>query len=345
MSATAKTPLGPAGGATERARRNPKAVAALGIAENYLLAFLLAAIVIVFSILEPSTFGNLTNFKSILTQNASLGILALGALLPLIIGQFDLSVGANLGIGGILVTGLASKSGFNFIESVIATMVVCTLVGVVNGTLVAYLGIDAFITTLGMSALLAGVALWYTNGQEIYSGIPKALIALGQHQVLGIASPIVFLIVVAAIIWYLVHATPLGRYMYALGGSKEASRLSGLNTGRLTLFAFAGAGFLAGIAGIIQSGQLGAGDPTQGPPFLLPAFAAVFLGATSFRRGTFNVPGTIVAVFVIGAGISGLEAVGAPSYVSDVFTGLALVVAALGARWLSRHRTSNAKMP
>jgi ribose transport system permease protein len=309
-------------------------------ASNYSLPVLLVLLVLVFSLAQPETFATLANLKTILSSNSVLGVLAIAALLPLLIGQFDLSVGANLGLAGILVTGLASKSGFNAAEAIAAALAASTLVGFVNGTLVAYAGIDAFVTTLGMSSLLSGAAVWYTNGQSISTGIPEGITRLGQNEVAGIPVPVLFLTVVVALAAYFVHATPVGRYLYALGGSREASRLSGLNVSRLTVLAFTATGLLAGLAGVIEAAEIGTGDPLVGPPFLLPAFAAVFLGATSFRRGTFNVAGTVFAVFTIAVGINGLESVGAPSFIEPVFTGGALVSAALASRWLNRRRTA-----
>lgn len=316
----------------------PRKSWAVSAARNYSLLALLIALAVIFSLLEPVSFASVVNFKTILTQNSVLGILAIGALLPLIVGQFDLSVGANLGLASILVTGLVSKSNMNTGVAILVALLASTAVGVVNGVLVAKAGIDAFVTTLGMSSLLAGAIIWYTNGQAIADKIPTSLTDLGQQDTWGVPNPIWFLILVVAIVWYLVQQTPIGRYLYAVGGSRDAARLSGVNVDRYTISAFTGAGLLAGLAGVIQAAELGSGDPLGGPPFLLPAFAAVFLGATSFRSGTFNVTGTVVAVFTIAVGINGLEATGVPSYVNPIFTGGALIVAALASRILNRTR-------
>ena len=261
-------------------------------------------------------------------------------MLPLIVGQFDLSVGANLGLSMVLATGLASKSGFSGPVAIACAIAGALLVGVANGVFVSKFNIDAFVTTLGMSALLAGGVIWYTNGQVIADNIPPVLLSIGQDETLGVPNPIICFVVVVLIVWYLVQATPFGRYLYAIGGSRDASRLSGLNVDRYTIFAFGGAGLLAGIGGVVQAGSLGSGDPLGGPPFLLPAFAAVFLGATSFRSGTFNVTGTVVAVFTIAVGINGLIALGVPSYVYEVFTGGALIASALAFRVLNRTRAA-----
>lgn len=338
MSTLAQEPVAGAAPGKEPEREGRSGLSPAVLARNYSLAVLLLLLIVIFSLAEPETFATVDNAKTILSQNAVIGILAIGALLPLIVGQFDLSVGANLGLGSILVTGLISKEGLPTAVAITLALLGCALIGLVNGSLVARLRIDAFVATLGMSSLLTGAVLWYTDGQVIAENIPAGLTNLGQTEVAGLPTPILFLVVVVIIAFYVVHLTPFGRYLYALGGSEEASRLSGLNTRRLTILAFVGAGLLAGLAGVLQAAELGSGDPLGGPPFLLPAFAAVFLGATSFRSGTFNVTGTVFAVFVIAVGINGLQAVGVASFVEQVFTGAALLAAAIASRWLNRHR-------
>jgi ribose transport system permease protein len=307
---------------------------------NYALPALLIILVVTFSLWRPTTFATVDNFKTILSANSVVALLALGAMMPLVVGEFDLSVGANLGLSLIVCTGLLSKSHANLAVAIAVAILCSTLVGLINGMLVARAGIDAFVTTLAVSALLTGGINWYTNGETFSTNIPKTLTDIGQSSVWGIPYPVIILAVAVIVAYYTMNATPLGRYLYSIGGNKDASRLSGLNVPRLTIFAFVASGFMAGVAGVLQAGQLGSGNPTVGPSYLLPAYAAVFLGATSFRRGTFNVAGTIVAVFTIAVGVNGLVAVGAPFYIEPIFTGVALLAAALAARALQKSRKS-----
>lgn len=304
---------------------------------DYGLPLLLLALVIVFSVMRPDSFATTANAKSILAANSVIAILALGALFPLVVGQFDLSVGANLGLAAIVCTGLPAKYGSDGVTAITAALLLSALVGLVNGVLVARAKIDAFVTTLGMSVLVTGAVTWFSAGQTFTTNIPDGLIALGQGEWLGIPRTVYFMALVVLAAWYVLAATPLGRYLYAVGGSPEASRLSGLNVPLLTVLAFVVSGLLAGVAGILQSAQLGSGNPAVGPPYLLPAFAAVFLGATAYRRGAFNVPGTVTAVFTIAVGVNGLIAVGAPFFVEPIFTGAALIIAALFSRWFKER--------
>lgn len=304
------------------------------------LPFILLAIVAVFSILRPESYFTDANFKTIAVTQAVLVILAIAALIPLIAGEFDVSVGANLGLGGVLGAGLAAKSGLPGGLAIVLALTVCTTIGFVNGLLVAVAGINSFIATLGMSTLLYGAVLWYTDGQVIFAGLPEPLLKIGEESLLGIALPVWIMAVVVLIVWYVTQHTPLGRYWHALGGSREAARLSGLNVRGLTILAFMSAGFLAGLAGLVQAGELGAGNPTLGPNFLLPALAAVFLGATAIKIGSFNVWGTIVAVYLLAAGVTGLVQVGVASYIEPIFNGLALILG-VGLVRLLRKETVN----
>jgi ribose transport system permease protein len=144
---------------------------------------------------------------------------------------------------------------------------------------------------------------------------------------------------VGPVAWWVLERTPVGRYLYALGDNSEAARLTGLPTTALTMGAFVASGTLAGLAGVLEAANLGAGNPTLGASMLLPAFAAAFLGATIFRMGQYNVFGTVIAMFVVAVGIAGLQQVGVPFYVGSIFTGLVV----LGAVVLTRFERPGAR--
>jgi ribose transport system permease protein len=303
---------------------------------RWALPALLIVTALIFTVLSPDKFPTVGNFTTIGQQQSVLAIAAIAALLPLIIGAFDVSIGANLGLGAILATGLAAKQGLPAGTAVILAIAICTGIGMINGFLVAIVQINPFIATLGMSTILSGAVLWYAKGSIFYENIPKVLTDAGQNELLGIPLPVFYLAAVVAIIWYVTELTPVGRYLFAVGGSYEAARLSGLNVRALSLLTFTLSGMLAGIAGVVQAAQLGSGNPTIGPSFLLPAFAAAFLGATTLKVGSFNVPGTIIAVFFLAIGVNGLELNGVPSYIEPIFNGAALILGVSFVRLLRR---------
>ena len=311
-------------------REEPLPIFLARIALPVILLVLIAA----FSLLKPDTFPTVNNLRTVLNLQAVLSILCLGLMLPLIVGELDLSIATNLGFGLILTTGLSSQQGLPLPVAIVVAIGACTLVGVINGLLVTRLGINSFITTLGMSTILVGVIGGYTKGNVFYVNIPEELRLIGQGRIWEIPVPVVLAIILAVVVWYVLSSTPLGRYLYAIGGSPDAARLSGVPVRTLTVGAFAGAGFFAGIAGVVEAGILGSGNPTVGPPLLLPAFAACYLGATAINPGVFNVWGMIIAVITVQVGVTGLAQLGAEFWVEPIFTGLALLTAVAVARFL-----------
>jgi ribose transport system permease protein len=305
------------------------------------LPAMLVVFVVVFSIARTSTFLTVANFRTLGSSQAVLAVLAIAALLPLIVGQFDLSVGANLGLGVIVTTGLTGNVGLPTPVAIVLALITCAFVGLVNGVLVARFEINAFVATLATATVLGGLVDWVTGGTAIVQNIPGSLLTLGQASVLGVPITVIYLLVVAALVFYVLRFTPAGRYLYAIGGSREAARLAGIKVSRLTLITFIAAGLLAGVAGVMEAAVLGSGSPTVGPEFLLPAFAACFLGATSIRPGTFNVPGTVIAVYTIATGTTGLELMGTPTYIEPIFSGVVLVLAALSTRYIRAYRAKS----
>jgi ribose transport system permease protein len=303
------------------------------ILTDYGIVIALVVIIAFFSALRPDTFPTIGNFGSILQANASIMFIAFGLMLPLIVGHFDLSVAAMAGFGGVLATGLMSHGTITFWPlAVLVVGVVAVIVGLFNGLLVAYLKLNALVVTLGTQSILFGAILWYSKGAVIYSDIPQSFKDLGQSRPLGIPLPFIFAVIVGFVLWYVLYYRPIGRRLYATGGSPDAARLTGIKVDKLTVAAFTCGAVLAAIGGCLQVAQVGSAAPTSGNEFLLPAIAACFLGETSIRRGYYNVWGTLTAVILVATGTTGLFMLGAETYVQPVFNGLVLIGAILAAR-------------
>lgn len=314
----------------ERSERRPArrgGIRGRALLERFGAVFVLIGLVVVFSVLLPRTFPTYLNFSTLLTTQDVLVILAIGALVPLAAGEFDLSIGFVLGFSGMLVALLTSELGWHTVPAIGATLLVALLIGAVNGLLVVRVGISAFIATLGMGSLVSGLTIWISGGTVIYQNIPDLLLTIGRFQIFSLPLPVYFMVVVVVVFVYVMGHTPFGRYLYAIGGGREAARLAGLSTGRLTIIAFVVSSVMAGLAGVLETASLGSAHPNVGAQFLLPAFAAAFLGATTIEPGRFNVLGTVVALFLLAVGISGLRQLGAPFWLGPVFNGLALLVA------------------
>ncbi len=313
------------GGATTR----PRSLFAL-VLGRYASLLLLAAMIVLFSLLS-SQFLTVRNWQNVLVVQSVITCMALAAAIPLIIGEFDLSLG-NL-IGFLCMIGAALGGAGHGAAVVIPVMlVVGVVVGVLNGLLTVRLGISSFIATLGMGILMSGVTLGISGGQVLFSGIPPLLTAIGQGHVLGLG-PAVWLSLLLAIVLFLVlEHTPLGRKFYAIGGSERVAFLAGVPVGKLKILAFAMSGFLVGIGAIFALGQSGAANAGFGPELLLPAYAASFLSVITYRPGYYNVPGIVVAILLLAVGFNGMNLLGAPFWAQPIFNGAVLLVAVVTAR-------------
>lgn len=298
--------------------------------------YVLAALIVLFGLWVPDLFLTSSNVLIIAGDQAITAMLALGLAVPLAARVFDLSIAGTLGLSVAIVIWMQSQ-GYPPWLAVVVTVLAGTLVGLVNGLVVVKLRVDSLIATLGMSSILMAGAFWVTGGQQIVSGISPSFLTLGTGMPLGLPLPVYFMATIAAVLWYVLEYTPVGRYLYAIGGNPEAARLAGVHVDRTTWGSLAVSGTVAAFAGVILAAKLGSANPTVGPSYLLPAFAAVFLGATQIKAGRVNVPGTLVAIFLLATGVKGLQLAGAPAYVNDLFNGLALIVAvALAARTMHR---------
>jgi ribose transport system permease protein len=308
-------------GSAER-RRRPQAS---GLLTRYAAVLILLVLIVVFSILEPSTFPTKNNATAIFNTQSITLIVALGTMVPLIAGEFDLSVGYVLGFGALLGAKLMSMD-VNPILATLLTLMACAAIGTFSGVLVVIFRINAFIATLGVGTALSGFTLWLSGG-TVVNGVPTSFVDFGRLELSGFQMPLFFAIGVVIVFHILFNHMPLGRYMYAIGGGREAARLAGIATGRLRILAFTAAATIAGLAGVLQTATTGSASPDFGPSFLLPAFAACFLGATVIKPGRFNTLGTVVALLLLAVGIDGLQLGGAPYWVGPVFNGTALLLA------------------
>jgi len=292
---------------------------------NISAIYIFVAMFILFSLWVPGTFLTSETWRSILSQQALTALAAIALVVPLSAGAFNLAVGAEVGFGAILVAWLISK-GISAGEAIVITMVGGVVVGIVNGLLVVRAKIDSFIATLGMSSVLLAMIEWISGNTQILN-LPTSFQNIATNELFGITYPVYFMLVVALLVWYVLERTPAGRRVYATGGNIDAARLAGVRTQRVIIGAFITGGAIAALTGWLTSAQLAVGDPTIGPPYLLPAFAAAFLGSTQFRGGRYNVWGTVLAVYVLAVGVKGLQLAGAPTWIPDLFNGVALLLA------------------
>jgi ribose transport system permease protein len=300
---------------------------------------LLAAVLATFSLWRPDSFFTWDNFRATFAQQAIIVMVALAAMMPLIVGEFDLSVGANAGFAAILAVGLSDKQGLNPWLAVLIAVVVSTLIGVVNGLIVTRLKVNSFVATLGMATAIGGIGELYTNEQDLQSA-PFGLLQIGRTELLGLPMTVVVAVIVAVILAVALQYLAIGRQFLAVGANRRAAELTGIRPARRIVLAFALSGVIVGIGGALYGANLGAAGIATGPTLLLPAFAGAFLGSTTITPGRFNVPGTLVAVLLLAFTVSGLEQVGVQPWIESVIQGVALVAAVAFSSWAIRLRTA-----
>jgi ribose transport system permease protein len=291
----------------------------------------------VFSLTSPSLFPTWANVQGILDAQAVLVILAVALMLPLRSGDFDLSIGSTMLLSAAVMTVLSSSDHLSTPISILGGLGAALLAGMVNGAIIVYIGVSAFVATLGTMTAITGVT-YAVTGTNVLTDVPKTLTTATQYQTFGISAGVIFGFVLAAVLWYVFRYTLFGRYLLFVGGNRDAARLTGVPVDLVRFSAFAACGLLSGVAGIILAGYLGSVDPTIGAQYLLPPYAAIFLGTTAVQIGRVNVIGTLVGMYLLGIVDQGLSLLGTAPWVSEVFSGGALVAAVIFARQLARRR-------
>jgi ribose/xylose/arabinose/galactoside ABC-type transport system permease subunit len=303
------------------------AVAFRNMSALYLLAFMF----VVFALWVPGTFLTAGTWRSLLSNQAVTCLVAVGLVVPTACGVIDLAIGAEVGLGTVLVARLL-VGHVPIVAAVVLSLLAGAVVGIFSWLMITRARIPSFIATLAVSSLLAAVTAWISGSQQIVN-LPAGFSRLGTGQLLGITYPVYIMLAVALLLWYVLERTPAGRRIYATGGNLQAAALAGVRTSRIILFALVTSGVVASLGGLLLTSQLSTGDPTVGPGYLLPVIAAVFLGSTQFRGGRFNIWGTVVAAYVLAVGVKGLQLAGLPVWIPDLFNGAALLVAVGLAAW------------
>lgn len=307
--------------------------------DKYSGLYVWGALIVIFSLWIPDLFLQVSTFKQVLTFQAIAAIVALGLILPVAAGAFDLTVAGTLTVS-VCWTAWALINHHGVVVAAGGALIIGIIVGLLNSLVVVKLKVDSFIGTLGMSSILIAVAYMITNSSQIVLSTEgyAPFFEFAREEIFGLPRSVYYAAAIAAFFWWILEYTPGGRYLYAVGGNPVASRLAGVRVGRVVMISFVASGLTSAFAGIVYLSTIGTATPDSGSGYLLPAFSAVFLGATQIRPGRVNVLGTLVAIFLLATGVTGLQLAGAPSYVTELFNGAALIIAvALAARTARRR--------
>lgn len=299
--------------------------------QKALIALLLIAVVFAFLTEHFSTFHNLMN---VARQTSIYALLAAGMTLVLTLGEIDLSVGANAGFCGVVAAFLLKKVGIDVPVAFLLVLCVGGFIGLLNGLLVAKIRVPFFVATLATMSALTGGSFLITRGYPI-SLLPKAWRLFGRGVLWDIPAPVIIMVSVFIVLQIVQSRTVFGRKIYAVGANARAARLSGINTDRIRILAYALCGVLAGLGGIVISSRLDSGDPSVGPAFLLTLIAAPILGGTKLSGGEGTMMGTLIGALVLGVINNAMSLMNLNTYWQDVARGLivlAIVIPQIGRR-------------
>lgn len=286
----------------------------------------LLALCVIISIITPR-FLNVNNLLNVLTQVSVNAVIAIGMSFVIITGGIDLSVGSILAITGAISASIIVKSN-NVFLAIIVAIIIGALIGAFNGIIVSKGKIQPFIVTLAAMTIFRGVTYVYTNGTPI-SGLGKNFTFIGNAKVLGIPFPVIITLIVFLIAYYIINETRFGRYVYALGGNEDSTRLSGINTDRIKMIVYVVSGIAAAISGVIVTSRIGSASPNAGSGYELDAIAAVVLGGTSLSGGEGSITGTIIGAMIIGVLNNGLNLMNVSPFYQSIVKGLVILLAVI----------------
>ncbi|MBY5947724.1 ABC transporter permease [Photobacterium rosenbergii] len=303
---------------------------------KYAIYMVFLAMCIVMSFLSP-VFLTVGNMLNVMTQMASIGLLALGVTIIIITRGIDLSSGSVLALAAVVSASMAQSMDWAMrmypnmpempiLVPIIAALAVGAACGLISGALIAYTGIPPFIATLGMMIIARGAALLYSDGRPV-SSLIDSYQWIGQGNIAGIPVPVIIFVVMAIVSYILLNYTRFGKYAYAIGGNETAAYVSGINVKKYKILVYAYAGLLAGIAALILAGRINSGQPGLGVMYELDAIAAATVGGVSHAGGIGTIQGTIIGTMIMGVLQNGLDLLNISAYWQQVVKGLVIVVA------------------
>lgn len=251
---------------------------ALRLAPTYGLVILMFGLIVLFSVLLPDTFPTVLNVRAILSDKAIIALLSLAAMVPMVSGRIDLTVGYGIVLWHILAISLQTQLGLPWPLAVGIVLCLGVFTGALNGILVEVARIDSFIATLGTGTVLYALALWHTGGRQMVGVLPDGFYALNGTFVFGLPITAFYVMAITFLMWIVLEYTPVGRFLYAIGANQRAAELNGIPTRKFVIGAFVTSGLMTAVAGVLLASKLRIGQASVGLEFLLPALVGAFLG-------------------------------------------------------------------
>jgi ribose transport system permease protein len=311
----------------------------------YGLPILTVLLIGFFSYLLPDSFPTAINARSILSDKSIIALLALAAMVPMMAGRIDLTIGFGIVMWHILAISLQVQYNFPWPLACLIVVLCAGTAGLINGLLVEVAQIDSFIATLGTGTILYALALWHTGGRQVIGELPPGFVEINGLTILGVPIPAVYVLVLAVALWITTERMPLGRHIYAIGANEKAAALNGIPVRAYVIGVFVASGLIVGFTGCVLASKLQIGQANVGLDYLLPALVGTFLGSTTIRLGRVNVWGTIVGVLILAVGISGIQQLGGAFFVEPLFNGITLLIAIALAGFAQRRRSVTTRKP
>ncbi len=293
------------------------------LTSKYSIYLILIAMLVICSILSPAFFSA-KNLSNISRQISITTIISFGMTMLIIAGLIDLAAGSVMALAGILAVATYKATG-SLLISMLAGIVIGIGCNIISGFIVTRFKTPPFIATLAMMTSARGAALMYTNGQNIYQ--LDEFIVFGQGDILGIPTPVIVMVLISGLTWYLLNNTRFGRHLYAIGGNEDAARASGIKVNQTKMTAYVISGAFVGLAGVLFMSRVNAGLPNAGIGFEFDAMTASIIGGTSFSGGVGTAMGTLVGAFIMGFLNNIMNLLGIQSYLQQIIKGGIIVIA------------------
>jgi len=290
--------------------------------QEYIVLFTVLAMIIVFGILNPN-FLKITNIINISRQISVFSLIAIGQAIVLISGGFDLSVGAIVGLSACMIAALIGP--YSVFLAILITLTIGFGVGAINGLLVSKGKMNPFLATLAMMTIIRGMVLLWTKGAPIFTEMPDSFTFFGRGYIGGIPVQVIFVAIIALVFHLIISRNLFGRYIYAIGGNEEASRISGIKVDNIRIYTFGITGLLSSIGGILLTARLNSGQPMAGQGYELESIAMAVIVGISLSGGEGSILGCIIGVLFMGVLKNGLNLLNVSSFLQEVITGLIII--------------------
>ena len=302
----------------------------VGTIKRFQLLFILLAAMVILTIIAPTSFPTVKNLSNVLWSLSVVGIMVGGSIFVILLGGIDLSVGSMAALSGIIMVAIIQKSGYSntgVVLGVLAAVSSGALVGLFHGLIITKFKIPAFLVTFATQTILSGVAMTVTNNQIWGCLQPKLFTAIGMGKLLGFPAPIYIMFLVVAVCFFILNKTVFGRQVYAVGGNAQASDLSGIRSGRVTVICYVISGLTAALGGVVLSSMIQQAMAAMGKGYETDVITAIVIGGSSMMGGEGSIQGAVIGTFLVGLLNNGLNLLNVPATHHSLVKGIVVIIA------------------